>query len=104
MKILITGGAGFVGFNLACKLKNMYPEYEITVVENLVRRGSEINLPTLKKNGIDFIHADIRVESDLQGLSPMDLIIDASADPSILSGIISSTVKVLQSNLFATVN
>jgi nucleoside-diphosphate-sugar epimerase len=37
MKILITGGAGFVGSNLALKLIERHSEFEIVVADNLVR-------------------------------------------------------------------
>jgi CDP-paratose 2-epimerase len=104
MKILISGGAGFVGSNIAFALKASNPLFDIVVIDNLVRRGSEINLQHFIRLGIKFIHADIRLESDLAELPNFDFIIDASADPSVLSGINSSATKLLQSNLFATVN
>lgn len=44
MTILITGGAGFVGSSLAIYLKDKYPAYDIVVLDNLKRRGSELNL------------------------------------------------------------
>jgi ADP-L-glycero-D-manno-heptose 6-epimerase len=34
MKILITGGAGFIGSNLARRINNEYPEAEVTVFDN----------------------------------------------------------------------
>ncbi len=40
--ILITGGAGFVGSNLAVLLKEKYPGYHIICFDNLKRRGSEL--------------------------------------------------------------
>src|SRR5688572_7228505 len=100
MRILLSGGAGFIGSNLALQLKQKYPAYTVQVVDNLVRRGSELNIPTLQKAGVFFQHADIRIAEDLAGLPAADLIIDASADPSILSGIESATVRSLQTNLW----
>ena len=47
MKILITGGCGFVGSSLAISLKKKYSYYSITVIDNLKRRGSELNLARL---------------------------------------------------------
>ncbi len=45
MRILITGGAGFVGSNLALDFKKNNPETHVIALDNLKRRGSELNLP-----------------------------------------------------------
>ena len=49
--ILITGGAGFVGSNLAILFREALPELGVTVFDNLKRRGSELNLPRLRRRG-----------------------------------------------------
>lgn len=49
MKIVITGGAGFVGSTLCLQLKAKYPLYEIIAFDNLKRRGSELNLIDFQK-------------------------------------------------------
>ena len=87
MKISITGGAGFAESNLAISLKINYPKYQITAFDNLKRRGSELNLPRLRKCGIVFMHGDIRNKEDLSFDKTFDVIIDASAEPSVLAGI-----------------
>ena len=43
MKILITGGCGFVGSNLAIYLKKKLKKAKISSLDNLSRKGSEIN-------------------------------------------------------------
>ncbi|MFA7283876.1 MAG: NAD-dependent epimerase/dehydratase family protein, partial [Candidatus Omnitrophota bacterium] len=58
--ILITGGAGFVGGNLAVYLKRKYPRVRVFALDNLIRRGSELNLPRLKEAGVKFIRGDAR--------------------------------------------
>ena len=58
--ILITGGAGFVGSSLALRLKAEYPTRAVVAFDNLKRRGSELNLPRLRKAGIQFVHGDVR--------------------------------------------
>ncbi|HMS49853.1 MAG TPA: NAD-dependent epimerase/dehydratase family protein [Candidatus Saccharibacteria bacterium] len=101
--ILITGGAGFVGSNLALKLKSDYPEVRITVLDNLKRRGSELSLARLKNAGIDFVHGDIRNREDLV-IDGIDLLIECSAEPSVMAGIDSSPDYLMNTNLVGTLN
>ena len=49
MKILITGGCGFVGSNLAIYLKDNKIGTKVNSLDNLSRRGSLLNLNRLKK-------------------------------------------------------
>ena len=64
MKILITGGCGFLGSNLAAEALNRGED--LTILDNLNRRGSIENLFWLKKKGLfNFIHADIRNSYDV---------------------------------------
>lgn len=105
MKILITGGAGFVGSNLAYRFKAQNPDCEIVVLDNLRRRGSELNLAKLKVRNIQFVHGDIRQISDLDDLNQnFDLLIEASAEPSVQAGLNGSPQYVLQTNLSGTLN
>jgi CDP-paratose 2-epimerase len=53
VRILITGGAGFVGSNLAMALRKEFPAAEIVCMDNLYRRGSELNVPRLEKVGVN---------------------------------------------------
>ncbi|MBC8145974.1 MAG: NAD-dependent epimerase/dehydratase family protein [bacterium] len=105
MRILITGGAGFVGSNLALAYRERYPDAEIVALDNLRRRGSELNLPILKSRNVVFQHGDIRSAADLFDLSGnFDLMVEASAEPSVLAGLDGSPAYVLQSNLVGTLN
>ncbi len=101
--VLITGGAGFVGSNLALKLKADYPALKITCLDNLKRRGSELTLSRLREAGIDFIHGDIRSPEDLE-IDELDLVLECSAEPSVLAGINSSPNYLLNTNLVGTIN
>ncbi len=104
MHILITGGAGFAGSNIAINFKEKYPHYDITCLDNLKRRGSELNLPRLQARQINFVHADIRNNEDLQEIKPFDCLIDASAEPSVLAGITSPIAQVINNNFLGTLN
>ena len=105
MKILITGGAGFVGSSLAFAFKGENSSHRVTVVDNLKRRGSEINLRLFKQYGIEFFHGDIRNPHDLEDLDgEFDLFVEASAEPSVQAGIHSSPHYGLQTNLTGTLN
>ena len=102
--ILITGGAGFVGSNLGLKLKKQYPDAKIIALDNLMRRGSELNLPRLRAGGVEFIHGDIRNKEDLDLQDKIDLMIECSAEPSVLAGMEGSPEYVINTNLFGTFN
>lgn len=59
MNVLITGGAGFIGCNWAAKLMKM--GHKVTILDNLSRKGSKLNLEWLRNQGeLNFIHTDIR--------------------------------------------
>lgn len=104
MNILITGGCGFVGSNLALSLKKEFIDSEIIVFDNLKRRGSELNIKRLKAVGIQFIHGDIRNEEDFDALPKLDVIIDASAEPSVVAGIDGGHKQLININLNGTIN
>jgi len=103
-RILITGGAGFVGSHLALKLKEQRSDCQVIAFDNLKRRGSELNLPRLKAQGVDFVHGDIRQPADLESVGAFDVLLECSAEPSVLAGINSSPRYVLDTNLAGTLN
>jgi CDP-paratose 2-epimerase len=103
--ILITGGAGFVGSNLAVWFKTHYPETKIMAADNLKRRGSETNLPRLQTEGVEFRHCDIRNSEDLDfGNQKIDLIIECSAEPSVMAGYGEAPNYLINTNLVGTIN
>ena len=70
-RILVTGGAGFIGSSLSLALSKRHPEWEVVACDDLFRRGSELNLPRLNKAGVEFVHADIGHPEDLARLGPI---------------------------------
>ena len=85
-RILITGGAGFVGSNLALSFKRDRPSATVVAFDNLKRRGSELALSRLRAGGVEFMHGDIRSVDDLAGAGPANILIEASAEPSVHAG------------------
>ncbi len=105
MRILITGGAGFVGSSLARAFKEDNPKAQIVVFDNLKRRGSELNLPIIKQRGIHFVHGDSRNPADLNDLNgSFDFAVEASAAPSVLAGLNGTPQYVLDTNLTGTLH
>ena len=102
LRVLVTGGAGFVGGNLACGLKARHPSLEITSLDNLHRRGSELHLPRLREAGIRFVHGDIRSRADLETAGPFDVLLVCSAEPSVLAGYGSRRDYMVETNLMGT--
>jgi len=103
-QIFIPGGAGFVGSNLALSFKRDFPNLEVKVLDNLKRRGSEINLKRLQESGVHFFHGDIRCPEDIDAVGAFDLLIDCSAEPSVHAGLTGSPLPVVHTNLTGTVN
>lgn len=102
--ILITGGAGFAGSSLATLFKEHFAGVKVTALDNLMRRGSELNLAHLRKYGVEFAHGDVRCRDDFQNLGKFDLLIDCSAEPSVHAGTSGSPRKVIDINLNGTIN
>jgi CDP-paratose 2-epimerase len=103
-RLLITGGAGFVGSNLAVSLASRHPDWEILVLDNLYRRGSELNLPRLEKAGVRFVKGDVREPEDLQALPELTALIECSAEPSVMSGVDGETGYLVHTNLTGAYN
>ena len=103
--ILVTGGAGFVGSNLALRMRGRFPHARIIAADNLKRRGSELNLPRLVAAGVEFVHADVRETDDLTfpGIA-FDLILECSAEPSVLAGFTAGPSYLFATNAVGTLN
>lgn len=105
MKILISGICGFVGSVLA---KSWLEDSQVSLygLDNLSRPGSETNRCFLQQRGVKIFHGDLRMASDLELLPAVDWVIDAAANPSVLSGIDAHTSsrQLIEHNLIGTVN
>ena len=83
MKILITGGCGFVGSNIAIFLKKKIKNVNISSLDNLIRKGSKLNQKRLKKAKISNYRVNILNFEKISKLKKFDLIIDCCAEPAI---------------------
>jgi CDP-paratose 2-epimerase len=103
-RVLITGGAGFIGASLAVGLARSHAGWEVVALDNLRRRGSELNLPRLAEAGVRFQHGDVRQADDLLAVGDIDALVECSAEPSVLAGVNGSPGYVFQANLVGAYN
>lgn len=104
MRILVTGGAGFVGANVAVALAGRHPDWELVALDNLRRRGAELNLPRLRAAGVEFLHGDVREFADLDAAGEVAALVECSAEPSVLAGLDGGLDYLVRTNLLGAHN
>jgi dTDP-glucose 4,6-dehydratase len=83
MKLLVTGGAGFIGSNFIHYMTRKYPSYEIVNVDLLIYAGNLDNLATVEAHpSYRFVRADI---SDRAAMEPLfkegfDIVVNFAAE------------------------
>jgi len=105
MKILITGGAGFIGSNFVYYMQEKYPDYKLVVLDALTYAG---NLETLKtaseNNNFKFIKGDISDRDfvfDLFKNECFDIVVNFAAETHVDRSIDNPSI-FLKSNILGT--
>ncbi|MEA5084323.1 MAG: dTDP-glucose 4,6-dehydratase [Lachnospiraceae bacterium] len=84
MKIIVTGGAGFIGGNFVHLMVNKYPEYQIICLDALTYAGNMETLkPVMEKSNFKFIKGDIADREFVYGLfddEKPDIIVNFAAE------------------------
>ena len=87
MKLLVTGGAGFIGTNFLTYMSNKYPDYEFVCLDNLCIEDSVANVKYLGKlHNVRFIKEDITNEKYIDSLfkqEKFDAVINFAAEVSV---------------------
>jgi CDP-paratose 2-epimerase len=91
MRVLITGGAGFIGSNAADKL--LHDGYEVIILDNLSRHGTEKNLAWLqdRHKEIPFYKVDVRdydsVKDVLRKSGTIDIVLHFAAQVAVTTSV-----------------
>ena len=93
MKILITGGAGFIGCNFVRYMLKKYPDEEIVVLDKLTYAGRIENLQDVMGK-ITFIKGDICNKEDVKKVGDCDVIFNFAAETHVDRSILDAGVFV----------
>jgi CDP-paratose 2-epimerase len=102
MRLLITGGAGFVGSTLALSWRRDHPGDDVIAVDNLQKSDSALRVARLEAGGVRFVHADATTLTEIDGLGSVQWVIDCAADPSVKTGYDGGVARLIQTHLGAT--
>lgn len=81
MKILVTGGAGFIGSNYVRYRLEAHPEGSVRVLDKLTYAGRRENLEGLPEDRLEFIHGDIcDAETVRKAVEGCDAIVNFAAE------------------------
>ncbi len=105
MKMLITGGAGFIGSNFIFYMRRRHPDYALVCVDKLTYAGNmETLAPVLDDPHFRFVRADIadrQAMYDLFGAEKPDMVVNFAAETHVDRSIEDPSV-FLQTNVMGT--
>ena len=95
MKILVTGGAGFIGSNFVHYVVKKHPNYEVVVLDKLTYAGRKENLHDVWNN-ITFVKGDVTKKEDVENtMKDCDWIVNFAAETHVDRSIIEAGIFVL---------
>lgn len=106
MRILVTGGAGFIGSNFIMYIMSKYPEYKIVNVDSLTYAGNPENLNSIKEMpNYSFVKADIADMEAMKNVFEMgiDAVINFAAESHVDRSIVDPGVFI-RTNINGTQN
>jgi dTDP-glucose 4,6-dehydratase len=103
MKLLVTGGAGFIGSNFIHYILKKYPDYQIVNLDLLTYAGNLENLKDLESNpNYKFVKGDIVDAKLVDGLvKDCDLIVNFAAESHVDRSILDAS-PFIQTNIVGT--
>lgn len=103
-KLLITGAAGFIGTNCALELRD---DFELFLVDNFSRSGSEKNADILKAAGLNVVKLDVAnrelLNSFMQDVGTLSVVLHLAAQTSLLESL-KNPVLDFDCNALGTIN
>lgn len=103
MKILVTGGAGFIGSNFVLYTLEKYPEYQIVNLDKLTYAGNLANLRSVEDDPrYTFVHGDICNREDVEkAIEGCDAVVHFAAESHVDRSITGPGIFV-QTNVVGT--
>ncbi|MBI5871166.1 MAG: dTDP-glucose 4,6-dehydratase [Actinobacteria bacterium] len=103
MKLLVTGGAGFIGSNFVRLILNKYPDYEVINLDALTYAGNLDNLKDVEQNdNYRFVQGDIRDEDVVDKvMKGVDAVVNFAAE-SHVDRSIGGPADFIQTDVYGT--
>ncbi len=80
-RVLVTGGAGFIGSNFVHRFLTNHPESHVVVLDALTYAGRRENLDGLPARSLSFVHGDVRdPEAVARAMAGCDTVLNFAAE------------------------